>query len=72
MRSVSVNEIAQELMGKLKEKKEITTEDIILSYNVTPPVAYSVLTVLKALCLQHPEECQVVRRGRKTVIVSKQ
>lgn len=69
---MSANEIAEQLFAKLREKKEITTEDIIMSYNVTPSVAYAVLTVLKALCLQHPEECQVVRRGRKTVIASKQ
>lgn len=68
----SVNEIAQQLLAKLKERKEITTEDIIVGYNLTPSVAYSVLTVLKALCQQHSDECQVTKRGRKIVIVSKQ
>ncbi|AON96423.1 hypothetical protein [Acidianus two-tailed virus 2] len=68
----SVNEIAEQLLAKLREKKEITTEDIIAIYNVSPSVAYSVLTVLKALCQQRPEECQIIKRGRKTVIVSKQ
>ncbi|AON96487.1 hypothetical protein ATV_gp07 [Bicaudavirus pozzuoliense] len=68
----SVNEVAQQLFSKLREKKEITAEDIIAIYNVTPSVAYAIFTVLKVMCQQHQGECQAIKRGRKTVIVSKQ
>ncbi len=58
-----------EIMFKiLKQKKEITLEDILIQFEISAATAYNVQRALKALC-QKSDECEVVIKSRRTVFV---
>lgn len=51
----------------LKNKGEVTLEDILRQFNVSVSTAYNVQRALRALCENHPDECEIEYRDRKTV-----
>jgi vacuolar-type H+-ATPase subunit I/STV1 len=59
-----------EIMYKiLKEKKEITLEDIVMQFEIAPSTAYNVQRILRSICERHPDECEVKTKNRRTVFV---
>lgn len=53
----------------LKEKKEITLEDIVMQFEIAPSTAYNVQRILRSICERHPDECEVKTKNRRTVFV---
>lgn len=58
---------AQVMYQILKQKGEITLEDIIMQFEVSVSTAYNIQRALKALCEKHEDECEIIVRDRKTV-----
>jgi len=63
-------EMAQVMFKILREKKEVTLEDIVMQFQISASTAYNVQRILKSLC-ERTEECEVTIRNRRTVFIWK-
>ncbi|ARM76419.1 hypothetical protein [Acidianus manzaensis] len=57
------------MFNVLKKKGQISLEDIVLQFEISPATAYNVQRALRAICEQHLEECEVVEKGRRTLFI---
>ncbi len=63
-------EMAQVMFKILREKKEVTLEDIVIQFQISASTAYNVQRILKSLC-ERSEECEVTIRNRRTIFIWK-
>ncbi len=63
-------EMAQVMFKILREKKEVTLEDIVIQFQISASTAYNVQRILKSLC-ERTEECEATVRNRRTIFIWK-
>jgi DeoR/GlpR family transcriptional regulator of sugar metabolism len=61
-----------EIMYKiLRERGEVSLEDIVWQFDVSPSTAYNVQRLLRSMCEKNYPQCEVTTRNRRTVLVWK-
>ena len=60
-------EMAQIMYKILEKKKQISLEDIIAQFEISVSTAYNIQRALRMICEQHPDECEVQTKNRKTI-----
>jgi len=61
-----------EIMYKiLREKGEVSLEDIVWQFDISPSTAYNVQRLLRSMCEKNYQNCEVTTKNRRTVLVWK-
>ena len=61
-----------EIMYKiLREKGEVSLEDIVWQFDISPSTAYNVQRLLRSMCEKNYPNCEVTTKNRRTVLVWK-